>query len=169
MGALKFGILGPLEVRHRDVLVPVRGSREQAVLGVLLLAAGHMVPLARLVAAVWDGDPPQAAGKAVRNTVSALRGRFAQADGAAKVIETSSAGYRLRLEGHRLDAAEFREHAGAATELASAGRTAGAVTECRAALGLWRGPALAGLYSQAIQPGAARSSRQRPVGQPENE
>ena len=161
MGAFEFGILGPLEIRHQDVPVPVRGTREQAVLGVLLLEAGHIVPLAKLVAAVWDGDPPQAAEKAVRNTISALRGRFARADGAARVIETCPAGYRLRLEGHRLDAAEFREHADAARELASAGRAGEAVAHYRAALGVWRGPALAGLDSRVIHRGAARLEEQR--------
>ena len=160
-GAFSFKILGPLEIGHEDRLVPVCGVREQAVLAVLLLEAGHVVPLARLVEAVWDADPPQAAEKAVRNTVSALRGRLAHAGGSRALIETSTAGYRLRPDRSQLDAARFADHAASARHLAGTGRAGEAVSELRAALGLWRGPALAGLGGLLIEAAAARLDEQR--------
>ena len=161
MGAFAFSVLGPLEVRHRGELVPVRGSRERAVLAVLLLEEGRLVPLGRLVEAVWDGEPPRAAEKAVRNAVSALRGRFAHAEASAALIETDPAGYRLRLEGNPLDVAEFRQRVTTARELASADRAADAAAELRAALGLWRGSALADLSGMVIEAAAARLDERR--------
>jgi len=154
MGAFVFSILGPLEVRYQGELVPVRGWRENAVLAVLLLEEGRLVPLAKLVEATWDAEPPLAAEKAVRNAVSALRRRFACGSGVT--IETGPAGYRLRLgPGSVLDAAEFRRRAAAARELAAAGRAAEAAAGLRAGLGLWRGPALAGLGGMVIEAAAA--------------
>jgi DNA-binding SARP family transcriptional activator/Tfp pilus assembly protein PilF len=162
MGAFVFSILGPLEVRYQGELVPVRGARERAVLAVLLLADGRLVPLAKLIEAVWDSEPPPAAEKAIRNAVSALRGRLGRAETSAAVIETDPAGYRLRLgEGSRVDAAEFRRRTASGCELASAGQAADAVAELRAGLGLWRGPALAGIGGLVIEAAAAGLDEQR--------
>jgi DNA-binding SARP family transcriptional activator len=161
MGIFEFRILGPLEVSHGDESVPVRGIRERTVLATLLLEAGRVVPVARLVQAIWDCDPPPAAEKAVRNTVSALRGRFAQPGCPGSLISTSPAGYRLDLAGNLLDAAEFSNRAASARGLASTGRTGEAVAEYRAALSLWRGAALADLGGIVIEPGAARLEEQR--------
>jgi DNA-binding SARP family transcriptional activator len=105
--------------------------------------------------------PPPTAEKAVRNTVSALRSRFAQFGGQETLISTSPAGYRLDLEGHRLDAAEFSNRTAAARGLASTGRAAEAVTEFRAAISLWRGAALADLGGLVIEPGATWLEEQR--------
>lgn len=161
MGVLALKILGPLGIQYGDRPVPVRGAREQAVLAVLLLEAGHVVPLARLVEAVWDNDPPQAAKKAVRNIVSVLRGRLAQTSGFRGLIETSPFGYRLQPDGYWLDAADFSKRAAAARALTRLGRSGEAVAEFRAALGLWRGPALAGIGGLLIEAAAARLDEQR--------
>lgn len=161
MGAFTFGILGPLELRHEGGLVPLRGTRERAVLAALLLSEGRLVPLGRLIEAVWDGEPPQRADKAIRNAISALRGRFRQAEAPAVFIETDQAGYRLRLNGARLDAAAFTQLAASARELALAGEAAEAVEQLRAALSLWRGPALAGFGGLMLEAAAARLNDQR--------
>ncbi|MBV9449269.1 MAG: transcriptional regulator [Streptosporangiaceae bacterium] len=157
---LEFGVLGPLEVRRGQYLVPVRGWREQTVLAMLLLADGATVTVERLVEAVWDGDPPCSAVKAVRNCVSALRRRLAEAGEPAVPIQAIPAGYRLPL-GARLDMREFRQHTDAARQLANAGLTAQAVARLRAALGLWRGPALAGCGGAVIRGCAARLDEER--------
>lgn len=161
MGAFAFRILGPLEVRHQGGLMPLRGTRERAVLATLLLAECRLVPLGRLVEAVWDGEPPQAAEKAIRNAISALRGRFRQAEAPAVSIETDQAGYRLRIDGSRLDAAEFTQLTASARELASAGKAAEAAEQLRAALSLWRGPALAGLRGVVLEAAATRLNDER--------
>jgi DNA-binding SARP family transcriptional activator len=158
---IEFAVLGPLEVRRGQRPVPVRGWRQQTVLAMLLLADGHVVPVGRLVEAVWNGDPPDGAVKAVRNCVSTLRCRSGEAAGLAIPIETTAAGYRLPLEGCHLDAREFRQQAGAARRLAAAGQPVQAVAGLREALGLWRGSALAGTGSRIVQAEAARLDEQR--------
>jgi len=140
--------------------VPVRGWREQAVLG-MLLAEGDTVTVGRLVEAVWDGDPPSEAAKAVRNCVSALRLRLPGSGGPAIPIQTTPAGYRLPLGGARLDAREFRRQVDAARQLAGAGQPAAAASGLRTALGLWRGAALGGTGGRIVQDCATRLDEQR--------
>lgn len=158
---LEFAVLGPLEVRRGGRQVPACGLREQAVLAMLLLADGGMVTVDRLVEAVWDGDPPVRAGKAIRNCVSAWRRRLAEAGAPAGLIDTTTAGYRLRLTDYRLDAREFRQQSDDARLLAAAGQATQAVAGLRAALSLWRGPALAGIEARIVQVGTARLDEQR--------
>jgi DNA-binding SARP family transcriptional activator len=157
---LEFAVLGPLAVRRGGRQVPACGLREQAVLAMLLLADGGMVTVDRLVEAVWDDDPPVRAGKAIRNCVSAWRRRLAEA-GAPAPIDTTAAGYRLRLEDCRLDARQFRQQSDAAGLLAAGGQAAQAAAGLRAALSLWRGPALAGIEARIVQAGTARLDEQR--------
>jgi DNA-binding SARP family transcriptional activator len=106
-----------LEARCHGQLVPVQGVRERVALAVLLLDADSVVPLDRFAEAIWDQDPPPAAAKAVRNTVSALRHRLVQA-GAGNLIETRPPGYQLRLGASSLDARQFQQRVTAATEVA---------------------------------------------------
>lgn len=157
---LQFAVLGPLEVRRGQRPVPVRGRREHAVLAMLLLADGGMVTVDQLVDAAWDCHPPQGAVKAVRNCVSALRRRLVQIGGPGLPIETTAAGYRLPLAECRVDARDFRQQADAARRLAAAGHSAQAAAGLRAALGLWRGPALAGIRARMVQAGAVRLEEQ---------
>lgn len=156
----EFRVLGPLDVRLRGQPVPVRGAREHAVLAALLLTADRVVPLGKLVRAVWDDDPPPVAEKAVRNSVSALRRRFIQAGGAA-LIDTEAGGYRLVSVGVYLDAAEFEKRVADARDLATVGKSRDAAEHLRAALRLWRGPVLAGRRAPALQAAAARLEEQR--------
>src|SRR5262245_14091636 len=72
---------------------PLGGPRERTVLAGLLLDAGRVVPVRRLVDLAWDDDPPATAGKQVRNMVSRLRRALAEAG----VIVTEAGGYRLAL------------------------------------------------------------------------
>ena len=161
MENLQFAVLGPLAIRQGRRPVPVRGWREHVVLAMLLLADGGVVTVDRLVDAVWDDAPPARAVKAVRNSISALRRRLAHADGPAVPIETMTAGYRLRVEDCRVDAHEFRQQADAARRLAAAGHTASAAAGLRSALGMWRGPALAGIRGRIVQASSAQLDEQR--------
>jgi DNA-binding SARP family transcriptional activator len=158
---LEFRILGPLEVRREGRPVRLGGSRERTVLAVLLLNAGRVVPMHVLVDAVWDQDPPPKAEKAVRNNVSALRASLALEAGADSVIETTPPGYRLGLSDGSLDALDFRQQIAAAGNLAAAGQVADAAAKLRAALRLWRGPALGGIAGPVVEAAAARLEEQR--------
>ena len=154
---MRFRILGPLQTFVDGEELRLGRSREQRVLAALLLHAGRVVPLARLVEAVWDGDPPDSAGKLVRNCVSTLRQRL----GDPAAIATEPAGYLLRVAEGELDADEFRAGVARAREHAGAGDLAAAATRLREALAWWRGPALAGITGRLIEAGAAALDEQR--------
>lgn len=53
-----FGILGPLEGWEGERRLKLGGVVNERVLVMLLLEAGRVVPVARLIQAVWDQKPP---------------------------------------------------------------------------------------------------------------
>jgi DNA-binding SARP family transcriptional activator len=101
---MDFGILGPLEVRRDGVRIEVPGTRQRAVLAVLLLSANQVVSSERLLNDVWGEDLPSAGTTALRVRVSQLRGALAP-DG--DVIATRSPGYVINLEPDQLDVHRF--------------------------------------------------------------
>ena len=155
---MDFRILGSLEAEVDGVAVGLSGPAERKVLAVLLLDAGRMVPVSRLVDALWEDDPPATAAKQARNVVSRLR-RVLAAGGAPDLIMTEAAGYRIRLSPDDLDATRFE--ALAARAQAAAGRPEEAARLLRAALGLWRGRALAGLPGRITEAAAAAWEERR--------
>ncbi|WP_033435757.1 AfsR/SARP family transcriptional regulator [Saccharothrix syringae] len=154
---MDFRVLGPLEVRSGGERVEVRSPRQQRVLAALLLEPRAVVPIARLVEAVWADGPPATAAKQVQNCVSALRDRL----GEHGLIVTDGPGYRLTAGEDRLDWARFRRGVAAARELAAGGGLAEAVDAVQEALALWRGPALDGLGSPVLAARAVLLDGQR--------
>lgn len=151
---MQFRILGSLEAEAAaGGRLALGGPAEQTVLAVLLLSAGHVVPVAHLIDALWEDRPPATAVKQARNAVGRVR-RLLAVSGEPDAIATEAGGYRIRMEGHGLDARDFEARAGQAEAAAGAGDVAGAAALLRGALELWRGPALAGLSGLAIDAGA---------------
>ena len=72
-GEVEFRVLGPLEVASGGELLALGGAKQRAVLAVLLLRAGEVVPLDRLVDEVWGNDPPPSAAHTLESYVSRLR------------------------------------------------------------------------------------------------
>ncbi|MGW0059286.1 AfsR/SARP family transcriptional regulator [Streptosporangium sandarakinum] len=145
-GKMTFAILGSLEVRRGDEPVGISGSRLRALLVLLLLDAGRTVPAGRLIAGIWDDRPPAAAGNALQALVSRLRAALAAERG---IVEAVASGYRLAVERDRVDAHRFTRLAAEGRAALSADAPAEAAAVLRAALGLWRGPALADLADPA--------------------
>ncbi len=137
---MRFGVLGPLEVRSVDgELVHVGGPRPRALLVMLLLDAGRVVGVERLVAGQYGEDVPVGAGNAVQAQVSRLRRVL------GGVVEFGGGGYRLAVEPDDVDVHRFERLVGEGRRLVEAGRSEGAVEVLREALGLWRGQALVDL------------------------
>jgi len=139
----EFRILGPVEAVYRGLSVPLGGLRVRTLLGVLLIHRGEIVPVSRLVEALWPGGPPAGATVTLRTHVSHLRRALADAN--VDLLTVRPAGYRLLLDCDRLDAGRFERLAGEgrrALHGGDAGQAAGALAE---ALALWRGPVLADL------------------------
>jgi DNA-binding response OmpR family regulator len=140
-GAVEFGILGPLSVRVGGRDVEVTAAKERALLALLLSAHGAVVSVERLAEDLWVGDPPDAAIPALRVHVSRLRKTLA-ASGIDRVLVTRPPGYAVDVERDAVDAARFERLVAEARELREEGEAAAAVERLRAALALWRGPAL---------------------------
>ncbi|MGW4523910.1 BTAD domain-containing putative transcriptional regulator [Amycolatopsis sp. NPDC004378] len=155
---MRFRILGTLEVRVHGDRISLASPRQQRALAVLLLNANAVVPVERMIDALWEDEPPATAAKQVRNCVSALRSRLGETGG---MILTDGPGNRLQTGVEDLDSLRFRRHVAAARGLAGQAKLVDAVEEIRAALALWRGPALDGLRTTTLAGRAAVLDEQR--------
>ncbi|MDG9721101.1 BTAD domain-containing putative transcriptional regulator, partial [Streptomyces sp. DH24] len=143
---MKFRVLGPLTVLGEHGPVVPSGVRQRAALGHLLLHANEVVATSALLRALWAGNPPPTARKMLQNAVSALRGLLAEDTApTGPALLTHAPGYLLRVDGDDLDLTTYRALADQGRGDLAAGAWASAARHLRAALELWRGPALADL------------------------
>jgi len=141
---MEFRILGPVEALSADGRLLVSGTgKVPELLALLLLRPDELVPAARVIDDLWDGVAPRTAGKAVQTYVSQLRRALGE-----DVIETRPGGYVLVASSHELDSARFEAHVADGTAAAERGDPQAASASLRAALRLWRGPALGALASR---------------------
>ncbi|WP_426374271.1 AfsR/SARP family transcriptional regulator [Rhodococcoides fascians] len=117
-------------------------------MALLALAHGEVVPLSKLIDALWEeSDPPTTAAKQVRNTVSEMRGIHPSV---AAAVETAFPGYRLRLSQCSLDIDRFCTLADTArTEEES--NCQSAIDHYRQAIDMWQGTAVEGAGNTAIE------------------
>jgi YVTN family beta-propeller protein len=157
---MDFRILGPLEVVRNGQPLTLGGSKQRAVLAVLLLHSNETVSVDRLIDALWGEKAPAGAVQSVRVHISRLRKALNGGDGTGNGqagLVTTSGGYQLKVDDDSFDLARFeRLYAEGQRELA-AGRPERASELLSEALGLWRGPALADLaFEPFAQAEAAR-------------
>lgn len=91
---MRFGILGPLRVDDGGTEIAVTAGRDRTVLAMLLLHPNRIVPVDRLVDAVWGEDPPATARGQLQTCVSRLRRTLP-----AAAIRTDPAGYGVQVSG----------------------------------------------------------------------
>ena len=147
---MEFSILGPLEVRAEERLVPLHGPRQRALLAILLLHAGETVSTDRLIDLLWGESPPATARKALSVRVSQLRKLLESYGDTRETIVTRPPGYAIELTADQLDLRRFENLSLAGREALDAGNAAAASERLSAALGLWRGPPLADFTFEAF-------------------
>ena len=147
------GVLGPLQVEVDGAEVALGGPRVAKVLAALLLDAGRVVPMDRLVDVMWDDGGPATAVRQVQDAVSGLRRALADA-GVPGLVATRGGGYQLQPATDQLDLLRFDHGRREARRVA--GDPALTVPALRRALACWRGPALAGLTGTALRAEAER-------------
>ena len=139
-GHVQFSILGPLEARAGGRSLPLGGGKQRAVLSLLLLRAGELVTIERLVDGLWGEEPPASAAHTIEGYVSRLR-RVLEPHGAT--VMRRGDGYVLEPGGGAVDADEAERLASAAAVAVEEQRHDAAARFARQALALWRGPVLA--------------------------
>jgi DNA-binding SARP family transcriptional activator len=107
------------------------------VLAYLALRIGSVVSASDLEWALWGGEGPRTAGKALQGYISALR-RIVTSEG----IETSPQGYRLTGPKDVVDVFRFERRSTRGRALLSSGHPGAAVAEIQRALDLWQGDPL---------------------------
>ncbi|MGW3132196.1 AfsR/SARP family transcriptional regulator [Streptomyces sp. NPDC001123] len=150
---MDIGILGALDVRENGVSIIPTAPKPRQVLAVLALHADRAVTVGTLTEELWGRQPPRSAHSILQTYVMHLRDLIAPAlqgarDGegartAKQVLRTVPGGYLLDSGEGTSDVREFERIAATGYRTREAGDQREAARLLRAALDLWRGPALA--------------------------
>ena len=145
---MEFRILGPLEVLQGETSIDLGGPKQRAVLAILVLHAGRVVSLDRIIDQLWGDEPPARATGTLQAYVSNLR-RALEPDRAprtpAAMLASRAPGYVLQAAEDSIDAIRFEKLLGRGRDLLDRGRPAEAHQTLTEALSIWRGPVLADL------------------------
>ncbi|MET7464095.1 BTAD domain-containing putative transcriptional regulator [Nonomuraea sp. NPDC005501] len=155
---MRFAILGQTRAWRDDgTEVPLGGPARRALLALLLLRPGEVVPVDRLADEI--GPPGGTSAHALHSQVSRLRATL----GGGAAIERAGAGYRIVVaHDDDVDACRFERLTGQGRAALRDGDAGRAVPLLREALELWRGPALADLpESPTARAAAVRLEEQR--------
>lgn len=155
-------VLGRPVVRGGGVVRHPARRMARVLLGVLALRANRALPLEWIIEALWPGRPPASAAANVRTHLADLRRLLRDAGPGQPGIVTSRDGYVLVAPPDGVDVTLFqrllvegRELLGRDGALAAAGCLARAV-------GLWRGPVLAGVpVPEVVRPDVTVLDEQR--------
>jgi DNA-binding SARP family transcriptional activator/tetratricopeptide (TPR) repeat protein len=160
---MRYGILGTFEVWAGGRPVPIGGPKPRALLALLLLNAGRVVPTSQILEALWAGRPPASGATRVQGLVAQVRASLARAGVLPGPIGTHPDGYLLTVGDGELDLDAFERRLRQARTAAAEGDLAAAASAFRAGLGLWRGKALAGVAAPFAGSEAARLEERRLV------
>ena len=138
MGSICIGVLGPVEAAVDAAPVALGAAKQRAVLAMLALNANRAFSVDGLAEGLWGERLPPSAAKMVQAYVSQLRSLLGEG-----AIVTRGRAYELRVEPDAIDVERFM-------------RMLRSNADPRAALKLWRGPALADV---ADEPFAAAEIR----------
>src|ERR1700754_4625856 len=101
--AMRFGVLGAVEVHGEDgALVPVTSAKQRLLLAVLLSRRNTRVSADALLDSLWDGGPPRSARANLQSYVHRLRRLL----GEDRIVH-HRAGYQLVVHPGEADDEEF--------------------------------------------------------------
>jgi DNA-binding SARP family transcriptional activator len=141
--ALRFGVLGPLQVSANGTEVSLGAAKQRAVLAMLLINRNRPVAVDSLLDAAWRQDPPPEARASLHTYVSNLRRLLSKAGvDSADVLVRAQPGYRLNVADRACDIGRFIIEQSTGLRAAAEGRFEQAGGHLSAALAEWRGPLL---------------------------
>lgn len=142
-GVVEVRVLGPVDVVAEGCRVQL-GPQLRTLLAALVLEPGRVLTSERLVDLLWDEPVPDGAPKTLRAHASHLRrvlSRQAE-DGPSVALTSEGRGYRLEITPDQVDAFRFERLVEKGRRALAAGDAGAASEQLRAAIALWRGPAL---------------------------
>jgi DNA-binding SARP family transcriptional activator len=137
---VRYQLLGSLQVAHDGRWIDPGTPKQRAVLAALLLAAGGVMSVDRLIDSVWGDDVPGSATASLQAYSSNLRKALRPEGGEPWPIVRQAPGYYLAVaDGASVDLVEFTAHCAEARDAVAAGHWAPALTAADAAPVLSRG------------------------------
>ncbi|MET9963666.1 AfsR/SARP family transcriptional regulator [Streptomyces sp. NPDC006326] len=145
---MRIQVLGPLSAEvNGESIVPTAGKPRQ-VLSLLALYPGRVMPVPTLMEEIWGTQPPNSALTTLQTYILQLRRRLGTAmgpgapGGAKEVLATRHGGYLLQIPEDSVDVHDYDRLVREGQSAFDAGESQVAADRFRAALDLWRGPAL---------------------------
>ncbi|WP_079432469.1 MULTISPECIES: AfsR/SARP family transcriptional regulator [Streptomyces] len=140
-------VLGPMEAYENGVPIVPSAPKQRQILALLALQAPQAVTVPSLMEELWGEEIPRSASPTLQTYILQLRRRIgaAHSDPGIRprdILATRFGGYLLDVPADRVDAREFERLAQAGRRAFDAGDDFTASELLRAALQLWRGPAL---------------------------
>jgi hypothetical protein len=157
--ALRFEMLGPIRAYRGAEPVDLGPPKQQAVLALLLLHAPRPVPLEKIVATLWNGDPPSNGVDVVQRYIGALRRGLDPER--TSLIALTDGGYVIRAGETAVDTGVFRAALARAHTEHQTGAIGAATDEIRTALELWHDEPLTGLSGPVFESARARLNSER--------
>ena len=155
---MEFRVLGSLAAVADGAEAELGQPKQRALLAILLLHPGQIVPVDRLITLLWGEAAPRTALHSIEIYVSGLR-RALEALGASDVILTRPPGYLLDAERASIDAWRFEHLVHDGARLLESDNAEGGRATLRTALTMWQGPPLAEFaYEEFAQPHIRRLS-----------
>ncbi len=133
--------LGHLDLRQGRASLSLGPHKQRALLALLALYDGQVVPTDRIIDGIWGDDPPPTASTAVQVYISGLRKLLRATPGLAD-LRTHAPGYRLVIEPGAFDVPRFEALVGSSRAAEQTDPLA-ALDGYEQALALWRGTPLA--------------------------
>jgi SARP family transcriptional regulator, regulator of embCAB operon len=140
--AVRFGVLGPLQMSVGGALVPLGTPKQRAVLAVLIINANRPVGIDTLIGAAWDQRPPQGARATLHAYISNLRRLMSSAGVDRASLANIPPGYQLTIADNQSDFGCFIAEKNAGVQAAAAAHFEEASRHLSAALAQWRGQVL---------------------------
>jgi DNA-binding SARP family transcriptional activator len=149
---MHFRVLGALEAGSGEAVAQLGPPKQRALLAVLLMHVGQIVPTERLIDLLWGEAAPRTASHSIQIYVSELR-RALEPLAGRQLIITRPPGYLLDVPREAIDALNFEQLVEDGLKELEAGNSQAARGSLRAALKLWHGPALSDFtYEEFAQP-----------------
>jgi DNA-binding SARP family transcriptional activator len=157
---MQFRILGPLEILDGDNWRGIGAAKWRSLWALMLLDAGQIVSLDRIIWELWGDTPPKTSSNLVHGYVAQLR-KLLKGD-RSQLLITRKPGYQLVVDPDNIDAGIFDALADLGSSALRAGDMWQASAHLTEALALWKGRALADVAeTPRMQAEASRLEEQR--------